>query len=167
MSFLSKFNLGLDLPSRGVTGLIVYFSEFHTLRGEVWKIHCQTCHTLWGKVWQCIFQTFTPGGSVNKNLKSPIFILQRAYIPKNGVEFRQQFNGDNRSGVATLYDLMRRRQNTLVRTQSQLQPLDPRELQSNDRAKNEVAFCQLFNGAKRISLARLYNVQQCHLISRL
>ena len=34
-----------DLPSLGVTGLIVYFSDFHTLRGEVWKIHCQTCHT--------------------------------------------------------------------------------------------------------------------------
>ena len=43
-------------------------------------------------------------------LKLPISIVQRAYIPKNGVEFRQQFNGDNRSGVATLYDLMRRRQ---------------------------------------------------------
>ena len=41
-------------------------------------------------------------------LKLPISIVQRAYIPKNGVEFRQQFNGDNRSGVATLYDLMRR-----------------------------------------------------------
>ena len=40
-----------DLPSLGVTGLIVYFSDFHTLRGEVWKIHCQTCHTLWGEVW--------------------------------------------------------------------------------------------------------------------
>ena len=34
-------------------------------------------------------------------LKSPISIVQRAYIPKNGVEFRQQSNGDNRSGVAT------------------------------------------------------------------
>ena len=43
-------------------------------------------------------------------LKLPISIVQRAYIPKNGVEFRQQFNGDNRSGVAMLYDLMRRRQ---------------------------------------------------------
>ena len=43
-------------------------------------------------------------------LKSPISIVQRAYIPKNWVEFRQQFNSDNRSGVATLYDLMRRRQ---------------------------------------------------------
>ena len=81
------------------------------------------------------------------------------YIPKNGVEFHQQFNGDNRFGVATLYDLMHRRQNTLVHTQSQLQPLDPRELQSNDRAKNEVAFRQLLNGAKRVSLARLYNVK--------
>ena len=39
-------------------------------------------------------------------LKLPISIVQRAYIPKNGVEFNQQFNGDNRSGVATLYDLM-------------------------------------------------------------
>ena len=34
-------------------------------------------------------------------LKSPIFILQRAYIPKSGVEFRQQTNSDNRTGVAT------------------------------------------------------------------
>ena len=34
-------------------------------------------------------------------LKSPIFILQRAYIPKNGVEFRQHTNSDNRTGVAT------------------------------------------------------------------
>ena len=58
-------------------------------------------------------------------LKSPIFIVQRAYIPKNGVEFRQQSNGDNRSGVATSYNLMRRRQ---------------KYLQSNDGAKNEVAF---------------------------
>ena len=30
MSFLSKFNLDLDFPSRGVTGLIVYFSDLHT-----------------------------------------------------------------------------------------------------------------------------------------
>ena len=41
-------------------------------------------------------------------LKSPIFILQRAYIPKNGVEFCQQSNGDNRRDVGTSYDLARR-----------------------------------------------------------
>ena len=42
-------------------------------------------------------------------LKSPIFIVQRAYIPKNGVEFCHQTNSDNRTGVATSYDLVRRR----------------------------------------------------------
>ena len=84
-------------------------------------------------------------------LKSPISIVQRAYLPKNGVEFRQKSNGDNRSGVATSYDLMRRRQ---------------KYLQSNDGAKNEVVFRKLLNGAKRISIARLYNVQQCSLNSR-
>ena len=42
-------------------------------------------------------------------LKSPIFIVQRAYIPKNGVEFRQQTNSDNRTGVATSCDVARRR----------------------------------------------------------
>ena len=41
------------------------------------------------------------GAFAPKNLKSPIFILQRAYIPKNGVEFRQQTNSDNKTGVAT------------------------------------------------------------------
>ena len=35
-----------DFPSQGVTGLTAYFSDLHTLRGEVWKIHYQTCHTL-------------------------------------------------------------------------------------------------------------------------
>ena len=40
-------------------------------------------------------------------LKSPIFIIQRAYILKNGVEFCQQTKSDNRTGVATLYDLVR------------------------------------------------------------
>ena len=43
-------------------------------------------------------------------LKSPISIVQRAYIPKNGVEFRQQSNGDNRTDIATSYDIARRRQ---------------------------------------------------------
>ena len=44
--FIKSFLLVLDFPSRGVTGLTVYISDFHTLRGEVWKIHYQTCHTL-------------------------------------------------------------------------------------------------------------------------
>ena len=43
-------------------------------------------------------------------VKLPISIVQRAYIPKNGVEFRQQSNGDNRTGIATSYDIARRRQ---------------------------------------------------------
>ena len=42
-------------------------------------------------------------------LNSPISIVQRAYIPKNGVEFHQQSNGDNKTGVVTSYDLARRR----------------------------------------------------------
>ena len=42
-------------------------------------------------------------------VKLPIPIVQRAYIPKNGVEFRQKTNSDKRTGVATSYDLVRRR----------------------------------------------------------
>ena len=82
MSFLSKFNLGLDLPSRSVTGLIVYFSDLHILRGEVWKIHCQTCHTLWGKVWQCIFPTFTPG-------EDPLLPKIAEFYPTEGVQTKK------------------------------------------------------------------------------
>ena len=55
------------------------------------------------------------GAFAPKNLKSPIFILQRAYIPKNGVEFRQQTNSDNRTGVATSRDVARRRRPPLTR----------------------------------------------------
>ena len=51
-----------------------------------------------------------PTWKVDFFLKSPISIVQRAYIPKNGVEFRQQSNGDNRTGIATSYDIVRRRQ---------------------------------------------------------
>ena len=51
-----------------------------------------------------------PTWKVDFFLKSPISIVQRAYIPKNGVEFRQKSNGDNRTGIATSYDIVRRRQ---------------------------------------------------------
>ena len=41
-------------------------------------------------------------------LKSPIFVVQRAAAPKNGVEFRQKSIGAIRCGVATSYDDVRR-----------------------------------------------------------
>ena len=42
-------------------------------------------------------------------LKSPIFVVQKAAAPKNGVEFRHKSIGANRSSLATLYDDVRRR----------------------------------------------------------
>ena len=41
--------------------------------------------------------------------KSSIFIVQKAAAPKNGVEFRQGSNGTITSGLATSYDVWRRR----------------------------------------------------------
>ena len=75
------------------------FSSMSLVSSET---ECSKCSKCWIKVrhpYRVLFY-----------LKSPIFILQRAYIPKNGVEFCQQINVDNRSSVATLYDLIRRRQ---------------------------------------------------------
>ena len=40
---------------------------------------------------------------VEEVLKSPIFVIQKAAAPKNGVEFRQGFNGTIRSSLATSY----------------------------------------------------------------
>ena len=42
-------------------------------------------------------------------LKSPIFVVQKAAAPKNGVEFRHKSIGAIRSSLATLYDDVRRR----------------------------------------------------------
>ena len=50
-----------------------------------------------------------PTWKVDFFLKSPISIVQRAYIPKNGVEFRQHTNtnSDNKTGVATSREVVR------------------------------------------------------------
>ena len=42
-------------------------------------------------------------------IKSPIFAVQKAIAPKNGVEFRQGSNGSIRSSLATSCDVSRRR----------------------------------------------------------
>ena len=42
-------------------------------------------------------------------LKSPIFVVQRAATPKNGVEFRQKSNGAIRCSVAIPYEDVRHR----------------------------------------------------------
>ena len=39
-------------------------------------------------------------------LKSPIFVVQKAAAPKNGVEFRHKSIGANRYCLATLYNDM-------------------------------------------------------------
>ena len=70
------------------------------LRGVGWEVH----FFLFIKVRpqsKFVFYTGSP--------KITIFIVQRAYIPKNGLEFRQQTNSDKRTHVATLYELVRRR----------------------------------------------------------
>ena len=41
---------------------------------------------------------------VEEVLKSPIFVVQKAAAPKNGVEFRQGSIGTIRSSLATSYD---------------------------------------------------------------
>ena len=47
--------------------------------------------------------------NVEEVLKSPIFVVQNAAAPKNGVEFRQGSNGSIRSSLATSCDVSRRR----------------------------------------------------------
>ena len=42
--------------------------------------------------------------NVEEILKSPIFVVQKAAAPKNGVEFRQGSNGSIRSSLATSCD---------------------------------------------------------------
>ena len=46
--------------------------------------------------------------NVEEVLKSPIFVVQKAAAPKNGVEFRQGSNGTIRSRLATPCDVSRR-----------------------------------------------------------
>ena len=48
-------------------------------------------------------------GSIARALKWSIFIIQKQALHKNGVEFRQQFNGAIFTSLATLYDDVRRR----------------------------------------------------------
>ena len=43
--------------------------------------------------------------NVEEVLKSSIFVVQKAAVPKNGVEFRQKSIGDIRCSVATSYDV--------------------------------------------------------------
>ena len=47
--------------------------------------------------------------SLNQDLKSSIFVVQKATAPKSGVEFRQGSVGAIRSGLATSHDVWRHR----------------------------------------------------------
>ena len=47
--------------------------------------------------------------SLNQDLKSSIFVVQKATAPKSGVEFRQGSNGTIRVSLATSYNVWRRR----------------------------------------------------------
>jgi len=47
--------------------------------------------------------------NVKEALKSSIFVVQKAAVPKNGVEFRQGSNGTIRNSLTTSYDVSRRR----------------------------------------------------------
>ena len=47
--------------------------------------------------------------NIDEVLKSPFFVVQKAAAPKNGVEFRQQFNGAIRTSLTAPYDDVRRR----------------------------------------------------------
>ena len=47
--------------------------------------------------------------NVEEVLKSPFFVVQKAAAPKNGVEFRQQFNGAIRTSLTAPHDDVRRR----------------------------------------------------------
>ena len=47
--------------------------------------------------------------SLNQDLKSSIFVVQKATAPKSGVEFRQGSIGTIRVSLATSYDVWRRR----------------------------------------------------------
>ena len=47
--------------------------------------------------------------SLNQDLKSSIFVVQKATAPKSGVEFRQGSIGTIRVGLAMSYDVWRRR----------------------------------------------------------
>ena len=44
---------------------------------------------------------------VKEALKSSIFVVQMAALPKSGVEFRQRSNGTIKSSLATSYDIAR------------------------------------------------------------
>ena len=45
--------------------------------------------------------------NIEEVLKSPIFVVQKAAAPKNGVEFCQGSNGTIRNILTTLYDVAR------------------------------------------------------------
>ena len=52
-------------------------------------------------------KTKVESDQLGRLLKSPIFVAQKAAVPKNGVEFRQKFNGFIRFSLATLYNNVR------------------------------------------------------------
>ena len=52
-------------------------------------------------------KTKVESDQLGRLLKSPIFVAQKAAVPKNGVKFRQKFNGFIRFSLATLYNNVR------------------------------------------------------------
>ena len=59
--------------------------------------------------------------NVEEVLKSPIFVVQKAAAPKNGVEFCQGSNGTIRTSLATSYDAAQRRGRSLNFGQSEVE----------------------------------------------
>ena len=67
--------------------------------------------------------------NVEEVLKLPIFVVQKAAAPKNGVEFCQGSNGTIRSSLATSCDVSRRRATS--REVSEFRPIRGQEIISH------------------------------------
>ena len=69
--------------------------------------------------------------NVEEVLKSPIFVVQKAAAPKNGVEFCQGSNGTIRSSLATSCDVSRRRARSPNFDQSEARKLSLTDTQTD------------------------------------
>ena len=119
--------------------------------------------------------------NVEEVLKLPIFVVQKAAAPKNGVEFRQGSNGTIRSSLAMSFDVPRRRArfsnswsflngllNHFVKELNVEEVLKSSILvvQKAAAPKNGVEFRQGSIGAIRSSLATSYDVWRCRAMSQ-
>ena len=96
--------------------------------------------------------------NIEKDLKSSIFVVQKAAAPKNGVEFRHGSNNTIKSSLAMSYDVWRRHVMSLAFNQSEAEKLSQINRQTEKNVNNnleEVIYEEKHKTANRVYLIQL------------